>query len=292
MFLVRRTIRGRSCCLSFLAVVLAWTIPISSQAADFYTPKLPTGITTIEAATEDLARLLARRSQALRIFYNGIPSPSVGSPEAKTRFFQSYPQIEEILVNETFFTIDTYGVKVLPDRIDLPVQPLFYEDLPGFNITVENGAVAVSEQIELRLGRAAMADAQRIADDLFFIQQNTMLHKQEKEAAFQEKAAAYRSLKLKPAMSEEQRKFVVQANAFNERKEYTKAIAFFQKAIEVDPVSYPPAYSNLALLSARIRLYKPAVRYMKQYLLLEPDAKDARGGQDKIYEWEAMADDK
>lgn len=292
MFLVRRTFRGRSFCLFFLAVVLAWTTPVSSQANDFYSPKLPAGITTIEAARQDLARLLEKRSEAMRIFYNGIPAPPLGSPEAKTKFFQSYPQTKEILVNETFFTIDTYGVKVLPDKVDLPVQPLFYEDLPGFNITVENGAVAVSEQIELRLGRAAMADAQRIADDLFFIQQNTTSHKQEKEAAFQEKAASYRALKIKPPMSEEQRKYIVQADAFNERKEYTKAIAFYQKAIEVDPVSYPPAYNNLALLSAQIRLYKSAVRYMKQYLLLVPDAKDARAAQDKIYEWEAMLQEK
>jgi hypothetical protein len=27
---------------------------------------------------------------------------------------------------------------------------------------------------------------------------------------------------------------------------------------------------------------------MKQYLTLEPDAKDARSAQDKIYEWELM----
>jgi hypothetical protein len=27
---------------------------------------------------------------------------------------------------------------------------------------------------------------------------------------------------------------------------------------------------------------------MKKYLLLEPDASDARGAQDKIYEWEIM----
>lgn len=27
---------------------------------------------------------------------------------------------------------------------------------------------------------------------------------------------------------------------------------------------------------------------MKQYLLLEPEAKDARSAQDKIYEWELM----
>lgn len=116
---------------------------------------------------------------------------------------------------------------------------------------------------------------------------------QEKEyAAFLEQAARYNSLQVKPPISEEQRKFIVQANAFNERKEYAKAISLYRKAIEVDPVAYPEAYFNLALLSAQMQRFQPAIRYMKQYLQLESDAKDARGGQDKIYEWEAMADDK
>ncbi len=57
------------------------------------------------------------------------------------------------------------------------------------------------------------------------------------------------------------------------------------KAIKLDPVSYPEAYFNMALLSAQGRRFPPAVRYMKQYLLLVPDAKDARSAQDKIYEW-------
>lgn len=58
--------------------------------------------------------------------------------------------------------------------------------------------------------------------------------------------------------------------------------------MDVDPVSYPEAYFNLALLSAQMQRFKPAIAYMKQYLLLAPDAKDARAGQDKIYEWELM----
>lgn len=286
MSLVRRTVRGRGFCLFFLAVVLAWPPSVSSQAADVYSPKLPAGITTIEAAREDLARLLEKRSETMRIFYDGIPAPLVGSPGIRTKFFQSYPQTKELLVNDTFFTIDTYGVKVLHDRIDLPVRPLYYEDLPGFNITVQNGAVAVSPQIELRFGRAAMAEAQRVADDLFFIQQNIVTLQKENEAAFQEKAAQYRTLKTKPAMSEEQRRLVVQAESLNDRKEYAKAIDAFQKAIDVDPVSYPPAYFDLALLSAQMQRFKPALVYMKKYLLLVPDAKDARAAQDKIYDWE------
>lgn len=139
----------------------------------------------------------------------------------------------------------------------------------------------------------SLAAAQKAADALLFIQNEEKKADEERNAQlarFEPAAAQYRALKVKPSMSEEQRKFVVQANAFNERKEYDRAIDLYQKAIDVDPVSYPPAYFNLALLSAQMQRFKPAIRHMRQYLLLVPDAQDARSGQDKIYEWEAMVD--
>jgi hypothetical protein len=56
----------------------------------------------------------------------------------------------------------------------------------------------------------------------------------------------------------------------------------------VDQVAYPAGYSNLALLSAQINNFGGAINFMKKYLLLEPEATDARSAQDKIYEWEAQ----
>ena len=100
-------------------------------------------------------------------------------------------------------------------------------------------------------------------------------------------AARYRELKVKPPVSEEQRKFIVQANSFNEKKMYVQAIQLYGKAIEVDQTAYPAGYSNLALLLAQINSYDAAIYYMKKYLLLEPEGSDARSAQDKIYEWEA-----
>jgi tetratricopeptide (TPR) repeat protein len=105
---------------------------------------------------------------------------------------------------------------------------------------------------------------------------------------FEPIAEQYRSLKIKPSISEEQRKYIVQANGFNEQKIYQKAIEFYKKAIEVDQTSYPAAYSNLALLSAQLTEFVAAIYYMKKYLMLEPEADDSRSCQDKIYEWEIM----
>lgn len=106
------------------------------------------------------------------------------------------------------------------------------------------------------------------------------------DITFKPIADKYRALVTKPAMSEEQRKFVVQANALNQQKQYERAIELYKKAIESDQTAYPEAYSNLALLSAQIKSYNAAIYYMKKYLMLVPDAKDARSAQDKIYEWE------
>lgn len=131
--------------------------------------------------------------------------------------------------------------------------------------------------------------AQVFADAVSFLHQK---HLNDKTLAsvndFEPVAAEYRKLKVKPPVSEEQRKYVVQANSLNQQKMYVQAIELYKKAIELDQTAYPAAYSNLALLSAQIRKFDVAIYYMKKYLLLEPEAKDARGAQDKIYEWEIL----
>jgi hypothetical protein len=90
----------------------------------------------------------------------------------------------------------------------------------------------------------------------------------------------------KTEISEEQRKYIVQANAANENKDYENALVLFQNALNINPYSYPAAYFNMALIHANLFNYYQAVYAMKQYLIVAPDAEDARQAQDKIYEWE------
>jgi tetratricopeptide (TPR) repeat protein len=128
-----------------------------------------------------------------------------------------------------------------------------------------------------------------LADNLFFIQYKLKEQRYNAQITlFKPIAAQYCALKVKPPVSEEQRKYIVQANSFNQQKMYTKAIELFKKAIEVDQTAYPAGYSNLALLSAQINNFDGAIYYMKKYLMLMPDASDARSAQDKIYEWEIL----
>ena len=87
-------------------------------------------------------------------------------------------------------------------------------------------------------------------------------------------------------INEAQRRYIVQANALNDTKDYSNALIMYQKAIEVNKISYPNAYFNMALIYAESNQYYQAIFAMKQYLILVPDAEDARKAQDKIYEWE------
>jgi tetratricopeptide (TPR) repeat protein len=129
---------------------------------------------------------------------------------------------------------------------------------------------------------------EKLADYLYSLQHPYMIqHNDSLFAQFKPVVEQYRALKVKAPISEEQRKYIVQANAMSQIKDYNKAIDLYNKALELDKTSYPAGYSNVALLSAQINNFDGAIFYMKEYLLLVPEATDARSAQDKIYEWEA-----
>lgn len=138
-------------------------------------------------------------------------------------------------------------------------------------------------------GNPSNASIEKLADYLFFFQYPLIVQRYDSLIAnFKPLAAQSRALKVKPSISEEQRKFIVQANVLTEQKMYENAIKLYNKVLEIDQTAYPAAYSNLALLSAQIQDFQAAIYHMKKYLLLEPEAPDARSSQDKIYEWEIM----
>ncbi len=276
-----------------------------------YHPKPRPEIVSPEAAKKDLATLLAS-SKNPGIKYHGQPGlNNEANKEALEAFIRGKsgpiafwydPQ------NELLFMAFS-GSSALEDRIEVHPRILFfYADLLDQPIVVikttefpAHGLHVVGKSLEgivrpykihfpglISFVFEDLPDAQRFADDLFVIQQALQKKHDERLALFQAKASQYRGMKVKPPVSEEQRKYIVQANALNQQRDYAGAIDLYSKTIELDPVSYPGAYFNLALLSAQMQRFKPAIAYMKQYLLLAPDAKDARGGQDKIYEWEMM----
>jgi len=96
----------------------------------------------------------------------------------------------------------------------------------------------------------------------------------------------YLSFGLHQEMTEEQRKYVVQANVANDAKDYINALLLYRKCLDVNRISYPAAYFNMALILAELKHYYQATYAMKSYLILAPNADDSRKAQDKIYEWE------
>ncbi len=106
---------------------------------------------------------------------------------------------------------------------------------------------------------------------------------------FEEVAAKYRAAKPKPTLPEEARKYRVQAEFLAQGKQADKAIALYRKALDIAPW-WPEGHYQLALLLGETKKYSDATREMQRYLLLAPDAPEARAAQDRIYQWEVAVE--
>jgi hypothetical protein len=108
----------------------------------------------------------------------------------------------------------------------------------------------------------------------------------ESDAAFAAAAAKFRAGSQKPEIPEDARKYNIQANDYIQNKHLPEAAVGYCQALLVDP-AWPAAHFNRALVLAEMGEYGFAVREMKRYLALTPDASDAAAVQKKIYQWEA-----
>lgn len=290
---------GLSLCILIMIMLTGCVAPASkSSQSEIYHPKLPADITTVDAAIADLSGFLEQGAYPFILFfrreyfnkrkidyYVGTPSPSFCREMTESSILKG-----TINYFETHLSIHTEWMELQDDMLEASFRLfVLYAELPDLPITVERyerggGMISLGDMVDIRVPW----NVQRIADDLFFIQQNYQKYSDAKLALFEKQAEQYRALADKPAVSEELRKYIVQANAAAKNKEHGLAIRQYRDAVALDPVSYPAAYFNMALLSAQGKRYEPAIRYMKQYLMLVPDAPDARDAQDKIYEWEFM----
>ncbi len=107
-------------------------------------------------------------------------------------------------------------------------------------------------------------------------------------AAFANGAKRYREMPVKPAMPEDvQRCRVVAEDAFN-NKDFKKALDYYRKGLAIEPL-WPQGQFNAAMLAGELHSYKWAALYMKRYLELVPDAKNANAAREKMYLWEEKA---
>ncbi len=108
------------------------------------------------------------------------------------------------------------------------------------------------------------------------------------EAAFSDVASRYRAANPKPDFPEEARRLRVQAGAMLREKRFVDAADYYGEALLAVPW-WPEGRFNRALVLGELRDFGDAVREMRRYLQLVPDAANSRAAQDKIYEWEALA---
>jgi tetratricopeptide (TPR) repeat protein len=106
------------------------------------------------------------------------------------------------------------------------------------------------------------------------------------EATFQEEARKYRELAVKPALPEEARKYAVQGDFAVEKKNLSVAVDRYAEALKVAPW-WPEGHLRRGLILADLDRYGEAMEEMRRFLLLAPEATEARAAQDNIYKWES-----
>jgi len=107
--------------------------------------------------------------------------------------------------------------------------------------------------------------------------------------SFQEVVTQYQAANPKPVMPEVARKFRVQAEFAVQEKRLDQAIDLYRKTLDIVPW-WPEGHYNLALVLGETKKYREAMREMSRYLLLAPEALETRAAQDKIYQWESVAE--
>lgn len=90
-----------------------------------------------------------------------------------------------------------------------------------------------------------------------------------------------------PEISEEARRHALRGEAMIRNGEFENAAKEFKKAIKIAPYA-AKLYFNTALLYADMKRYPEAIRYMKAYTEMAPEAPDVRTAKDEIIKWEYL----
>lgn len=244
-----------------------------------YSPQIQPD-TQFETVKRDLAKMLNKKERSVEVCESADKAKNLIQWVNSTAVYDDRLEIRAENADGTLgLTLSFYQL------LGSPIAVVKHKDSRGRFYRID---LPFAMTFDFLAAKNDLPGAKRLADHLFFLQQRLQKQQDALFAQVEAKAAEYRALKVKPPLAEEQRKLVVQANAANQQKQYGQAIGLYLQALERDPVSYPAAYFNLALLHAQLRSFTSAIGYMKQYLLLAPDAPDARSAQDKIYEWELL----
>jgi len=166
-------------------------------------------------------------------------------------------------------TLNRHGI-VITTRDPVPVW--LYPHLGGFSYRLKNASIRIADALHI----VRLHQVRRQAEE-----------DRREDARFEELAAQYRG-KSRPDFPEEARRFRVQAEVAVQDKRFGDAADRYEDALKIAPW-WPEGRFNRALVLGETSRHADAIREMKKYLLLFPDAPNARAAQDKIYEWEGKA---
>jgi len=100
--------------------------------------------------------------------------------------------------------------------------------------------------------------------------------------------AQYLQASEKPAASEAQRKYIIQADAATKLYQYEKSIQLNQYIIQLNPTNYPDVYRNIAVLQGETDRLHAAMHNMQKYLLFPQNEEDIKFAKQKIEEWQII----
>ncbi len=107
-------------------------------------------------------------------------------------------------------------------------------------------------------------------------------------ADFQRKTAPWRALPAKPEISEDAYRNRLLAEDALKNHDLNGAALYYEAGIASDP-TWAQGWYNVALVYAELKNFIDASDCMKHYVVLMPDAPDARAAKDNIILWEAKA---
>jgi len=98
----------------------------------------------------------------------------------------------------------------------------------------------------------------------------------------------YRIMSIDPRLSvlpEEARKYALRGDVLTEEGKFEEAVKEYRQAVQAAPY-IAKLYFNTAMICGELKEYPQAIRNMKTYLQLAPEAPNARATKDQIYKWE------
>jgi len=107
-------------------------------------------------------------------------------------------------------------------------------------------------------------------------------------AEFQKRAAAWRALLAKPALSDEVRQQRLMAEKAFSEKRFEDAVAAYEEGLGINPL-WPEGHFNAALIYAELKEYEDAAWHMRSYLELLPNAPDAQEAHGQTLLWRGEA---